>query len=291
VLAIGDWGWDADLTGQTAVAAAMQAYAKKIAATPDALFMLGDNFYGTLASTTDTRWQTQFEHMYPASAFPGPAYGMPGNHDYEFLGNNVDTKYTVELAYAAQGASRWTMPGQSYVFTLGPSASPYATVICLDSNVPQNGGSTMTDAQRIAQNAYLKMQLAQTRTTPFTIVIAHHPLYSDGPHGDNAQLIADWGPLFKSYNVHAYLAGHDHDLQHLEFAGLPTSFVCTGAGGASLYPYPGSTSAAKVTFGQESYGFIHLQATRTLLTFRYLDPTGAQLHAFTKAVDGTMTIV
>jgi hypothetical protein len=34
--------------------------------------------------------------------------------------------------------------------------------------------------------------------------------------------------------VDLYLSGHDHDLQHLEFKGHPTSFVISGGGGAEL---------------------------------------------------------
>jgi tartrate-resistant acid phosphatase type 5 len=34
--------------------------------------------------------------------------------------------------------------------------------------------------------------------------------------------------------VDLYLSGRDHDLQHLEFKGHPTSFVISGRGGAEL---------------------------------------------------------
>ncbi len=34
----------------------------------------------------------------------------------------------------------------------------------------------------------------------------------------------DWDPIFRKYNVSAYLAGHDHDLTNMEFAARPTSF-------------------------------------------------------------------
>ena len=55
------------------------------------------------------------------------------------------------------------------------------------------------------------------------------------PRGDHKVLIQDWEPLLRKHRAHLYLAGHDHDLQHLEFEGHPTSFVSSGAGGADLY--------------------------------------------------------
>ena len=40
--------------------------------------------------------------------------------------------------------------------------------------------------------------------------------------------------IFQKYGVAAYFFGHDHDLQHLEFEGVSTSFVVSGGGGASI---------------------------------------------------------
>lgn len=44
-------------------------------------------------------------------------------------------------------------------------------------------------------------------------------------------LIAQWDSLLRRHNVDLYLSGHDHDLQHLEFKGHPTSFGISGGGG------------------------------------------------------------
>src|ERR1700761_2394235 len=40
--------------------------------------------------------------------------------------------------------------------------------------------------------------------------------------------------LLRRHKVDLYLSGHDHDLQHIEFKGHPTSFVISGGGGAEL---------------------------------------------------------
>jgi len=291
---LGDWGSNGDHRDQNRVAAAMQAYVKNGNLNTQALLLLGDNFYGELGSVDSPRWNEQFEQMYPSSVFNCPAYSIPGNHDYVYDGHAL--RFNVELAYAALGRSRWTMPSQFYRYTF-PKMDPVLTIIALDSNIPFADGSTvdgdfttMTDSQRKAQLAWLELELAKPLTTPFLAVMGHHPLYSDGPHGDHARLIRDWDPLLRRYNVHLYLAGHDHDLQHLEFEGHPTSFFCSGGGGASLYPLI-TQETERGPYAQATLGFSHLEGTATLLTLRHVDASGAVVHAFTKSLDHTVTIL
>ena len=297
-LMVGDYGQSVTPTDQSAVAAAMQAYATKYKFDTDALLMLGDNFYGDMPGGVNSpRWRSQFEQMYPASSFNCPAFAMPGNHDYQIAPvTEAQTKYQSELAYAARGGSRWTMPSRYYTFKY-PVADPTVTFIVLDSNMPHETAqpippnasyTTQTDAQRLEQLAWLEQTLAQPLTTPFLVVMAHHPLYSNGPHGDNKTLINDWGPLFKKYGVHLYLAGHDHDLQHLEFAGDPTSYFISGGGGAELTTLGTRHQGA---YGNEVHGFSHLQVRPDMMILRHLDTTGGLLHKFTKTPDGTVTIV
>src|SRR5580704_8745540 len=83
LLMVGDWGYE-DFTAQSRVAQAMQAYVKEQGFRTEALFMLGDNWYGPLrGGVKSERWKTQFEEMYPRSVFDCSAYAIPGNHDYQ----------------------------------------------------------------------------------------------------------------------------------------------------------------------------------------------------------------
>jgi hypothetical protein len=90
--------------------------------------------------------------------------------------------------------------------------------------------------------------------------------------------------------VHLYLAGHDHDLQHLEFADHPTSFFLSGGGGADLYKLKIQASE-RGPFAQKVYGFSHIEMTPELLTLRHLDEQGRQVHAFSKRPDGSVQIL
>ncbi len=140
LLVLGDWGYE-NPAAQSQVAAGLRAYAKQHSVQPQALFMLGDNWYGELAGgATSARWQTHFEEMYPASDFPCPAYAVLGNHDYQRW---PESKVDAELEYARSGrsggaATRWTMPARWYRFEF-PTKNPLVTFLALDSNMPRCG--------------------------------------------------------------------------------------------------------------------------------------------------------
>jgi tartrate-resistant acid phosphatase type 5 len=293
LLMIGDWGYDTDHKGQADVAKGMRSYVGQHGLKAQALLMLGDNWYGELAGGVHSpRWHAQFEEMYPVEAFNCPAYAILGNHDYQKWPHS---KVDAELEYARSGKTRWTMPARWYRFEF-PKTDPLITFVALDSNMPFKDGSsekgrdfTLTMQQQAEQLGWLEAELTRPRTTPFLAVLGHHPVYSDGPHGDHPILIRDWDPLFRKYKVDLYLAGHDHDLQHLEFEGHPTSFFMSGGGGADLYDLKIEPSI-RGPYGQKVYGFSHLSASSKQLTLRHLDGDGRLLHAFTRTAGGQITL-
>jgi len=294
LLILGDWGYPGD-NNQAVVATTMQAYIARHGLTPDALLMLGDNFYDQLpGGVNSSLWQSRFEQMYPASVFNCPAYAVAGNHDYQ---NAPHSKIAAELAYAAQGGTRWTMPSLYYKFTI-PAQNPLLTVLALDSNTPNEPAnpfppdpSFFLPTQNHADNVleWLTNQLQQPLSTPFLAVMAHHPVYSDGVFGDNGTLVRNWDPLLQQAGAHLYLSGHNHDLEHLEFAGHPTSFVVSGGGGAWLTP-PNS-APARGPCCDEAHGFTHLRVQPDLMTIRQIDETGKVIHAFTKTPSGSVTLL
>lgn len=293
LLMLGDWGY-ATPAAQEIVAKGMIAYTQQQKLKPQALLMLGDNWYGPLDGGADSqRWKTNFEDMYPKSVFDCPAYALLGNHDYQIM---PVSKVDAELEYARRGNSRWTMPAKWYTFQF-PNKNPLINFIALDSNMPHPGKNgkpsvdfTLTEEERVAQLSWLEAQLKKPRITPFTIVIAHHPVFSDGPHGDHPILIRDWDPLFRKYGVHAYFAGHDHDMQHLEFQGHPTTHFLSGGGGADLYNLKIDPSQ-RGPYGQKVYGFSRLSVTSRKLTLQHLDGEGRVLHALEKTPEGKLTIL
>jgi hypothetical protein len=281
-LMIGDWG-----TGdkaQAAVAQGMKSYAQAMKQKPDGLFLVGDNFYGAFPEGLDSpRWKTGFEDMYPSDAFPGACWAILGNHDYD---NEPVIKIAAELAYhQARPGTRWTMPAKWYRLEW-PAQKPVVTCLMLDSNY-KNSIAWLNPEERAAQLQWLKAELARPRTTPWLVAMGHHPLYSNGHHGDTAALVAEWGPLFQQHGVDFYFCGHDHDLQHLEFEGLRTSFVLSGGGGAGLH----DVSTQRGPFAQKVHGFTHLQVGKEKFTVRHIDADQKQVHAFSKTSDGKIEIL
>jgi len=293
LLMIGDYGTGG--ADQLKVSQAMQKFVTESGVKPAGLWMLGDNFYSVDKAgftTESTRWTKEIEEMYPASVFPGPMWAVLGNHDYH--DNPGGEK--VQMAYAQKPSVRWKMPTKWYRFDLGPQDKPLVTFICLDSNLPAVSGApdkktkksrgSLTAAEEKEQLAWLKAELAKPRA-PFTIAVAHHPLYSNGDHGDTKALIAQLEPLFQEHKVHAYVCGHDHDLQHLEMKGLFTTHLLSGGGGAKTRKLEGKH---EVPFGKDVHGFTHLQITADTLTFTHHSADGAALHTVAKKQDGSFQV-
>jgi hypothetical protein len=287
ILMLGDWGTVTEPGQQIAVANAMKRWASDNSIRPEALLMLGDNFYGEMPDGVNSRrWIQQFEQMYPSSLFPGPAYAVLGNHDYEtFRGNKVEA----ELAYTGQ-STRWTMPRRWYSVRI-PNENPLLTLICLDSNIPGSKGHdfspwsfVLTRQQRDEQQQWLEAELVKPRTTPFLAVAAHHPLYSNGQHRDNPKLIEQWDSLLRRHNVDLYLCGHDHDLQHLEFKGHPTSFVISGGGGAELVGWT-TPPQERGPWGLRALGFTDLQISKEEVVVRHIGKDATALYEFKKPVN------
>ena len=295
-LILGDWGYLDKLSAQSfgagnnfaaqgQVARGMRHFAQANSLTPDALFLLGDSWYGELpGGPASPRWTAQFEQLYPADAFPGPAYTMLGNHDYQYIPADVN-KVEAELEYARVGKgvdgkpTRWTLPARWYTFDF-PAHKPLMRCIVLDSNMPYTDGKprhgesfTLTPAQQAEQLAWFQQQLARPRDLPWLTVMGHHPIYSNGPHGDHPVLVRDWAPLLKEHKVDLYMAGHDHDLQMLQLEGEPTTYVLSGAGGADLYVLQ-RDGLDRGPYAQEVHGFSHLSVTAQTLEVRHLDADG-----------------
>ncbi len=284
LLAIGDFGGN----NQFSVAKAMVKYAQTLSKPTDGLLMLGDNFYGPMpGGVKSERWKTGFSTPYPAATFPGPCWAILGNHDYHDTAGNEK----VQLGYAASldRKTRWTMPGKYYRVDL-PAVNPQVTFLMIDTNWPSINKAIHNETGRVfwmsaeeqaAQQKWLETELASKRA-PFTVVIGHHPIFSDAKHGDTPELVKNLAPLLEKNGVHLYLCGHDHDLQHLELEGHRTSFVVSGGGGAKLYEHGELRKGSVVN---EVFGFSHLSIRDNRLHLRHIAEDGSVAHAFSKGVN------
>lgn len=284
---IGDWGKPGNMKLQKAVAQSMTGYLSKRKATPEAMFLLGDNFYGKMPGGVQCkRWKTQFSDIYPPKVFPCPCYAILGNHEYD---DQHKVKIEAQLGYAKHRPNtRWSMPGKWYRLDLGPSENPLMTVLCIDSNF-SNRRDQLTPEERAEQLAWVKAELAKPRKAPWLVINGHHPLYSCGHYGDFPKMIAEWDAIFREHKVDFYFCGHEHDLQHLEFEDHPTSFVISGGGGAPIREPKKAEDYGPFVEGVT--GFTHLEVTHEKFSVRHVDRDEKILHAFTKTLDGEVEIL
>ncbi len=265
---LGDWGSGAD-ANQSAVAKAMQDYARSADVRPHALMLLGDNFYGALPGTDSPRWEREFESMYPASAFPGACYAILGNHDYDDQRGGEK----IQLAYAKTPGTRWKMPARWYRLDL-PEDRPVATLLCTNTHYAKLSPSEIAEQQR-----WLETELAAPRTTPCLMVLGHHPIFSCGPHHGDSPYLQPWSPLFHERQVHAYVCGHEHDLQHLREPGRYTDYIVSGAGGRALHPVQANE---KTQFAKEQFGFLHLSISSGELNAAFVGTGATVFYSFNR---------
>ena len=274
-IAVGDTGSAAEQ--QRLVAEALARTAQASASNNPVQFMLflGDNFYEEgVNSVEDPQWQDKLEKIYDPVRLPMPFYAVLGNHDW------LRGKQDVEIDYSkAHPESRWKMEAHYYkrqFFAEGvdhSTGAPLLEVFAIDTqawskttlHVAMYKNRHLGDEQL----AWLEKELMSSKAR-WKMVCAHHPIYTNGAHGHDAQLsslreILD--PVFKKAKVDCFIAGHDHDLERIEIAGSPTLFLISGAGG-KLRPkgfsdYP--------SFFADKPGFLSVNLTDTEMKGEFLD--------------------
>ena len=246
VLAFGDFGDGSD--AQKQVAEAMLAYHRLQRF--DFAVTLGDNFYSTgMESPDDARWKTWWSDLYDPLRIP--FFATLGNHDW-----GQPNSPAAEIVFS-QKSSSWRMPSAYYTFTAGT-----AQFFALDTEV-------------ISEKQLLWLQSAlDASTARWKIVYGHHPIYSHGQHEDNNTKIDQLLPLLRD-RADIYLAGHDHDMQHLKPEGRLPFFVA-GSGGKLRPIAPGPRSI----FAKSAHGFAVLEILADSLSVVFVGVSGDELYRY-----------
>jgi hypothetical protein len=278
-LAFGDQGTGDD--AQARVAAGMLAVCQ--AAGCDFVVGLGDNIYEAGATSPyDPQFLLKFEQPY--AAFAMPFYMTLGNHDNGGV-QDIHAAGDLEVGYAARtdrAMDRWVMPNRWYEHTHGP-----VRFLALDTNVvfddrqpaPGTAGALTADVDGVRQLAWVKERLAEPGGATWTFLHDHHPLVSNGVHGDSSIESPQLGAwlqeaVCESGRVDALVSGHDHDLQYLpahEGCGA-VEFVVSGAA-AQVRDISGQPNPALYACGG-TLGFTWFEAKAEVLTVRFHDADG-----------------
>jgi len=253
-IAVGDTG-----TADEQQARVAQAMAQKCASAGcDFVILLGDNFYPSgVNDVDDPLFQSAFE--VPYVNLPVPFYPILGNHDAR--GNTQ-----AQIDYSAKSA-KWVMPG-SYYGHRHSNTKPLITFIAADSN---NFDS--------AQAQWVKDVLAQDES-PWRLLYLHHPLFSNGWHGeDDAGIVDQMIPLICG-KIDFVLGGHDHTKEHLigTHNGCSIHQIVLGTGGRDLYDI---NPDERTLFGISSHGFGWFQVTAHELYFEFINTDGLVEYSYT----------
>lgn len=228
-LVLGDWGRNGE-NYQKEVAEGMGKAAHDIGAR--FIIATGDNFYPNgVASTRDHHWLVSFENIYTAQSLHFPWYPVLGNHDYL-------TNAQAQVDYS-ELSSRWRMTSRYYAHTFNVPGQQKlkAKFIFIDTDPIEKQMRGEKNPARYPeggvekQMTWLKEQLADT-TCHYKIVVGHHPLYTGGWRrntDDTRRMRELLEPLFLKHKVNAYIAGHEHHLEHTKPAGFTHHFI-SGAG-------------------------------------------------------------
>jgi tartrate-resistant acid phosphatase type 5 len=280
LLFVGDWGFNPPAKPtpeQVDTARAMAAYARSNLAALDAVLVGGDNFKAKLSGPDDPNFLLALNGVYDPTQIRAPFYAVFGSHDYEYKAADAQLQHS-----RRHPESRWKMPDRWYRLDL-PAQNPLVTVFMLETD-----RSVLKKTEWETELRWLDTELAKPHPSAWTICLGHHPLFSDGQHGDDAAMQAAVGPLLKKHKVHFYLAGHDHVLNHLELAGWETSFVISGGGGENIKrPLTGTRSH----FVKSTHGFAGLQFSPASAKVSLVNDTGAVLHEFERDRAGQIRIL
>jgi acid phosphatase len=197
-MAVGDAGTGTD--GQKWVAGFMEAYAGKNPV--EFVLYLGDNFYPHgVNAIDDPRFQSQFEEIYDKRVLNIPFYVVAGNHDYE-------GDVSAQVAYTGK-SSRWRFPGLYYTFTITRNGHDLVQFFAIDTTPIVKWYDINEQIDRLID------ELSRSIAT-WKILFGHHPIFSNGKHGDYYRMKVLILHILEAFDVDIYISGHDHDLQILK---------------------------------------------------------------------------
>ncbi|MCO4762771.1 MAG: metallophosphoesterase [Myxococcales bacterium] len=195
----------------------------------DFVLMLGDNFYDTgVKDENDKQFVNKFEKPY--KDVKAPFYMVLGNHDYGSGGAGAEFMKKAHYIKYGKKNPKWVMPAEYW-----DKQVKHVHLFALDSNSMLYG-----DVLKFIVADQLKaMDKAITASKAmWKITFAHHPMRSNGPHGNagcyegaKTALIpalcgiiplASGKGVLDAYNklvcgrVDLHFAGHDHGRQWLD---------------------------------------------------------------------------
>ena len=233
---------------------------------PGFVITTGDNNYPSGAAATIDANIGQFYHQYISPYTGAYGTGAPFNRFFPTLGNHDWGAGFPNPTGLQPYLDYFTLPGNEryYEFVWGT-----LHFFVLDSDPNEPDGTTSTSLQA----NWLRARLAASNAR-WKLVYFHHPPYSSGPHGPNADM--QWP--FRAWGATAVLSGHDHVYERLNVGGLP--YFVNGLGGRSLYTFGPPLPESQVRYSDD-FGAMLVTASAQTLTFQFSNRSGLAIDTYT----------
>lgn len=278
-IAMGDWGRNG-ADHQKEVAAQMG----KTATDVNAQFIIatGDNFYPSgVISEWDPLWRYSFEDVYTDFHLQWDWYPVLGNHDYK---SNPDA----QVKYSTI-SRRWKMPARYYSkkFFINGDTTQAVLIAFIDTNplIPEfyknaEYGPNVRTQDSIKQKKWLVKILSDpSPNIKWKIVVGHHPMFTGGSRTDGYDTKAirnSLKTLFDKYKVDVYLAGHEHNLQHIGPVEKTHHFISGAASERTPVKLLDISNMAA-----SEYGFMLFSVTGSEMLVQTIDDTGKIIYTAT----------
>lgn len=222
--------------------------------------MLGDSIYENgVSSETDDQFQYKYEFHYTPLAIP--MYTSLGNHDLWGTTVTKDEQITALINYSDHSTT-WRMESEYYDYIKG---NVHFFVIDTNDFNP-------------TQIRWLSHKLKHS-TANWKVVYGHHPIRSNGYHGDTPILVDKLLPIVCTH-ADLFVSGHDHDLQLLDSdCGIP--LVVSGAAGKIRFSNTDPYASRRRWSTSNTFGFARLIFNKTNFDVFYYDKDGSQLYSRT----------
>ncbi|MBI2980967.1 MAG: metallophosphoesterase [Deltaproteobacteria bacterium] len=257
-LILGDWGSGTQDQLDTAKAMGNRCAPEEC----DFVVSVGDNFYPSgVQSTKDPFWKTRYKEVYQDLELP--FYAAIGNHDR--FGNSQ-----AQIDYSKIDSS-WRMPGDHYSVEF-PEGGESPTLELFVISAELFGGEVRD---------WLTREIDSSRAV-WKMLVVHHPIISNGPHGDDEMRINDELLPIICNKIDLVLSGHDHLYAHLQetINECRIDQLILGAGGQSVYEANSEDKRVLSTASLFSFGWI--KATKKQLRFQAIQSDGTIYDTFEK---------
>lgn len=167
------------------------------------IVLLGDNFYPNgVSSISDPLWDL-FDELAPSAP---EFYAVLGNHDYQ-------QSVTPQLLYHTV-SNKWNLPAQYYYRHI-KFGGVRICALFLDT--------FEYNAEQLEWTIKTLSAPACADQSTYRLVFTHYPIRTVGvfhTSRDTRHLDRVLRPVLEEYHVHAYVAGHEHDMQLFETNGV-----------------------------------------------------------------------